>query len=97
MVERGYLPREYRGVAQCEDDHRGAELDAPGARRGPGEQHQRVEHVRRVEDAILGPDRVETERFHLAIELGVRLTRAQRAHRRPRPEGLRPEPAVARL
>src|SRR5262245_40698277 len=36
MVERGHLAREYRSVTQREDEHRGAELDAPRARRGAG-------------------------------------------------------------
>jgi hypothetical protein len=81
MLERGHLTREHGGIAQREDEHRGAELDAPYARCGRGEEHQRVEHVRPVEDAVLGPDRVEAERLDLAEELRVRLARAQRADR----------------
>src|SRR6266478_2706015 len=84
MVERRHLAGYDGGGAQGQGEDRGAELDAARARRSPPEEHQGVEHVRRVKDTILGPDRVETERLHVSEELRVGLARAQRGDRRAR-------------
>jgi len=83
-MKRRHLPGDHGGRAQGDDEDRGPELDPPGARGRRGQKHERIEHVRVVEDSILGPQRVEPERLHLTEELRVGLARIERRDRRAR-------------
>ena len=80
-MKRRHLPGDHRGRAQGDDEDRGPELDPPGARGRRGQEHERIEHVRVVEDSILGPHRVEPERLDLTEELRVGLARIERRDR----------------
>ena len=81
MVERRHLAGDDGGRAQGDDEDRGAQFDATRARRRRGQEHERVEHVRVVEDPILGPHRVEPERLDLTEKLRVSFTGIQRRDR----------------
>ena len=81
VVEGRHLAGDDGRRAQGDDEDRGAELDSARAGRRRGQEHERVEHVRVVEDPILGPHRVEAERLDLAEELHVGFARIERRDR----------------